>query len=179
MDNHSVAGSGETETTRRTVLKAAVGVLSALAAVVVGVPAVATLLGRPSRLKKSGLAPVARLSSLPLRQPVNLKYIQVVEQAFVRVPATRDVWAVRMSDSDVRVYSPICPHLGCRYDWNPAAGEFMCPCHGSIFALDGKVLGGPAPRPLDTLPFKVEKGELYVEWQVFEVGVPRKIVIAG
>jgi cytochrome b6-f complex iron-sulfur subunit len=55
----------------------------------------------------------------------------------------------------------VCTHLGCSYkpfaeaDQAPhATGYFIkkvhahCPCHGSIFARDGTVLGGPAPRPL-------------------------------
>jgi cytochrome b6-f complex iron-sulfur subunit len=55
----------------------------------------------------------------------------------------------------------VCTHLGCSYkpfaqaDAAPHASGFFiqqvhahCPCHGSIFARDGTVLGGPAPRPL-------------------------------
>jgi menaquinol-cytochrome c reductase iron-sulfur subunit len=57
------------------------------------------------------------------------------------------------------------------------AYEFACPCHGSIYSIAGKVLGGPAPRPLDTLPMKLEKGELFEEWEMFRVGIPRKILV--
>lgn len=41
----------------------------------------------------------------------------------------------------------ICTHLGCtpRLD----ADEFVCPCHGSRFARDGRVLAAPATRALD------------------------------
>jgi len=44
--------------------------------------------------------------------------------------------------------SLVCPHLGCRPAWHPASGRFLCPCHGSSFALDGSRLTGPAPRGL-------------------------------
>ena len=33
------------------------------------------------------------------------------------------------------------------------------------------------PRPLDTLPTKIEKGELFVEWETFKVGIPEKILV--
>ncbi len=45
----------------------------------------------------------------------------------------------------------ICPHLGCRPAWHSARGRFLCPCHGSAFALDGSRLAGPATRGLSHL----------------------------
>lgn len=44
-----------------------------------------------------------------------------------------------------------CPHLGCTVPWNDAAGEFHCPCHGSIYDRNGVLLAGPAPRPMDLM----------------------------
>ena len=97
--------------------------------------------------------------------------------AYVRESVIRHLWAVKHSDTDVTVFSPICTHLGCQYDWNPASGHFECPCHGSVYAPDGTVLGGPAPRRLDTLPTRIEKGRLSVEWQQFRSGTPEKIPV--
>lgn len=39
---------------------------------------------------------------------------------------------------------PRCPHLGCALKWNPAEHSWDCPCHGSRFAEDGKLLDNPA-----------------------------------
>jgi len=46
----------------------------------------------------------------------------------------------------VRAVSAVCTHLGCILE-NTTEG-FECPCHGSRYDLEGKVLSGPAPRHL-------------------------------
>ncbi len=54
------------------------------------------------------------------------------------------------ADNDgLHAISNVCTHLGCiisAVDWG-----FQCPCHGSKFDKSGKVIGGPAPRPLPWL----------------------------
>ena len=37
-----------------------------------------------------------------------------------------------------------CPHLGCALKWNSAEHSWDCPCHGSRFSENGKVLENPA-----------------------------------
>lgn len=42
----------------------------------------------------------------------------------------------------------VCTHLGCVVPWNKAENKFMCPCHGSQYNKEGKVIRGPAPLSL-------------------------------
>lgn len=43
-----------------------------------------------------------------------------------------------------------CPHLGCALKWNNAEHSWDCPCHGSRFAENGKVINNPANGDLKT-----------------------------
>ena len=47
------------------------------------------------------------------------------------------------------VASAVCTHLGCTVNHFSSDQKFHCPCHGSVFAADGTVQHGPAPRALD------------------------------
>jgi cytochrome b6-f complex iron-sulfur subunit len=42
----------------------------------------------------------------------------------------------------------ICTHMNCTVSYNALNVELDCPCHGSTYEVDGRVIGGPAPLPL-------------------------------
>lgn len=177
MDERKSHPDPPAEATRRGFFRIAIGILGGVAGLVLGIPLVGSLVGNAFRKKTPRWARVVMVESLPLGQPTVLSFTNQSSEGYLRETVVRNVWAVRRSATEVTVYSPICTHLGCRYDWEPNSGRFLCPCHGSLFALDGKVLAGPAPRPLDTLPVKIENGELFVEWERFELGIARKIPV--
>ncbi|MDX8407653.1 MAG: ubiquinol-cytochrome c reductase iron-sulfur subunit [Mariprofundaceae bacterium] len=76
--------------------------------------------------------------------------------------------------TDLVAFSPKCPHLGCNVHWSSDDHEFLCPCHGSRFALDGHVTDGPAPRGLDTLPVRMNENQLEIMDMEFRAGIPDK-----
>jgi menaquinol-cytochrome c reductase iron-sulfur subunit len=71
-------------------------------------------------------------------------------------------WVVKRADKTVTAFGPQCTHLGCAYHWEEGKNEFLCPCHSSVFSVEGKVVSGPAPRPLDRYEVKVEGNHLMV-----------------
>lgn len=66
--------------------------------------------------------------------------------------------AVARGDSDeLYAVSPVCPHMKCFVHWNTAERTWDCPCHGSRFLMEGKVIYGPAVT--DLTPKEVKAGE--------------------
>jgi Rieske Fe-S protein len=51
----------------------------------------------------------------------------------------------------VTKFSAKCNHLGCIVAWNPLEKSFDCPCHGSRFFYNGKVVNGPANNDLEKI----------------------------
>lgn len=58
--------------------------------------------------------------------------------------------------------SRVCTHLGCLVNYDEEEERLVCPCHAGIYDLDGRVLSGPPPRPLQQLPLKVEGNKIIV-----------------
>ena len=71
-------------------------------------------------------------------------------------------WLVRSDIGGVVAFNPSCTHQQCIYAWTPDEGRFVCACHEGAFALDGTVLEGPPPRPLDRYPTRLIDGRLQV-----------------
>jgi menaquinol-cytochrome c reductase iron-sulfur subunit len=166
---------------RRSFLSWATGLLAVIGGVVVGIPLIGELAAPAGAAGKEGFVEVGNVGDLEIGVPKDLGFVDPTQDLFIRENVPRSVWAVKSSDAEeggVVVYSSACTHLGCKYDWDAAAGRFVCPCHGSTFNLEGKVLGGPAPRPLDTLPSKVGKdGALLVQWVQYKEGTDQKTEI--
>ncbi len=53
-----------------------------------------------------------------------------------------------------------CTHLGCTFPWNGNDEQFQCPCHGSRYDADGRVMRGPADRPLKLVHVSVRQGAI-------------------
>lgn len=77
------------------------------------------------------------------------------------VPGSR--FPVYLRKADEGSYTAVllrCTHRGCQPD--PEADRLTCPCHGSEFAFDGRVLMGPADRPLERHSVEVQGDSLLI-----------------
>ncbi len=67
----------------------------------------------------------------------------------------RENWGV----DGILCYSKICTHVGCPISlWEQQTHHLLCPCHQSTFDLadNGRVIFGPAARPVPQLPLAVD-----------------------
>jgi len=78
--------------------------------------------------------------------------------------ADEKIFVFRDREKGFAVASAVCTHLGCTVNYFQSDGRFHCPCHGSVFAADGKVMHGPAPRPLEWFEVTLARdGQLHVD----------------
>ena len=77
------------------------------------------------------------------------------------------VYIVRAPEGYFYAVSAVCTHLGCITNWKSEEGIIACPCHGSKFDKEGRVIGGPAPRPLPRFSVSLDtQGQLVVDKSV-------------
>jgi cytochrome b6-f complex iron-sulfur subunit len=82
-------------------------------------------------------------------------------QAFVQAPGMqRPIYVRRLASGEISAVLASCTHQGCQPE--PVADRLACPCHGSEFGFDGRVLQGPAERPLIRYDVAVEGADLVV-----------------
>lgn len=152
--------------TRRSFYINAINLLASLIAAALAIPAAAYLLMRPKGAEDNGLSEVADLSQLKIGKPEEVLYDRKRIDGWRKVKEKTSVWLVRTDEHSVTAFDPACTHLGCAYHWEAAKNEFICPCHASAFSIEGKVLAGPAPRPLDRYVVTVAAGKISIGSQV-------------
>ena len=107
------------------------------------------------------------------------------QDAWLRQPGVPvgSILVQRATESEFRVFSAVCPHLGCAVGYQEKTQSYLCPCHTSSFTLAGGLLPhadgspNPAPRGLDPLEWRVQGGQLQVKWVSYKTGTPERVVI--
>jgi menaquinol-cytochrome c reductase iron-sulfur subunit len=121
--------------------------------------------------------PLGKLSEFPEGAASEVRLRAPERDAWLTAPAdVGSVYVIRNGNS-ARVLSATCPHLGCPVDYDARSRHFECPCHRSVFALDGDRLSGPAPRGLDPLESSVKGDELSCRFVRFRPGRADRRVI--
>lgn len=154
------------KTTRRSFYSAVINGLGALITAALALPAAAYLLIKPKSQKQGAWVDAADLNQLQIKKPEEVVFRRTRIDGWRVVNEKTTAWVVRMDDQNVVAYTPQCTHLGCAYHWDEQQKNFLCPCHTSVFSIDGKVLSGPAPRPLDRFETRVDNGKLLIGSQI-------------
>jgi len=148
--------------TRRSFHLALIYILGGIISLALALPTILYLLV-PGRLRKqSSFFDAGDVGQLTPGQPVEMSFQRSRLDGWKLTTEKKTAWVVKAPDNKIVAYSPSCTHLGCAVHWETGESRFKCPCHGSDFALDGKVLAGPAPRPLDQYLTKIENNRLQI-----------------
>lgn len=92
--------------------------------------------------------------------PVDLGPASAVPMGGGRIYAEENVVVTQPSAGIYKAFSATCTHAGCQVA-TVKDGLIHCPCHLSEFSIaDGSVKGGPAPKPLPSLPVTEADGRL-------------------
>jgi Rieske Fe-S protein len=95
----------------------------------------------------SGGAVLAKLSDVPVGQAISAKN------------DGQPICIAQPTAGAAVAFSAVCTHMGCTVE--PAGKQLNCPCHGSQYdAFTGKVLAGPAPKPLPAVDVHVAGGNI-------------------
>jgi len=148
--------------TRRAFFLAAVYGLWGLIAAALSIPAAIYLLLPPKLRGEGEWSEAGDVTKMAPNSPVEMVFRRNRVDGWRILSEKTTAWAVKLDNSQVIAFAPQCTHLGCAYHWDDAKKNFLCPCHTSVFSIDGKVLSGPAPRPLDRYESKVENNKLMV-----------------
>lgn len=92
--------------------------------------------------------------------PVTLRISR--QDGYAQVVDRKVVYLVR-SGQDVRALESTCTHLGCRTSYDREGKRIVCPCHGGVFGVDGRVLDGPPPEPLRSLATRIDGDQVMVQ----------------
>ncbi len=114
------------------------------------------------------LYPLFRFLSAPLKSLARARCVTLAKSE-VPINATKDVMIgptpviiINTRDKGFLAFSKVCTHLGCLVKYDKERQLFICPCHAGIFDLEGNVVSGPPPKPLQKFAVRVEGDNLVI-----------------
>lgn len=133
---------------RRDLLLRGTGLGMGMVGLMLSVPAVGFLLSPLFTRQKTAWVTVGPIDDVPIEQPIAMVAEVPVGTGYATAPVQRVVYVVRKRNGETLALSNICSHMQCDVHWDPNLGRFLCPCHGGLYDIDGRNVGGPPPQPL-------------------------------
>ncbi len=160
---------GKNELTRRDFIKGTAVAIGGLIGALIGIPSIVYLLSPSLKVQEdTDSIALGPLENYPIGIPTRFDFTKTKVNGWERTSVNYGLFVVRKSDSEVRVFSDICTHLGCRVNWHPDVQHYISPCHDGHFDIMGKNISGPPPRPLDEFVTKIENGNLFITLPPFK-----------
>ena len=164
--NSMAYNRGNKPVTRRKFLSYAIGAISGAIGAAVALPVVGYFLSPVWKKKTPRLTPIASVSDIVVGEPIFITYEERMRDGWYVSTLSKGGWGVTKDGKEFVLFDPRCTHLNCPYYWDKEKKIFQCPCHNGQFDIDGNVLGGPPPRPLDRLETIIEDGNILVTGKI-------------
>jgi len=148
---------------RRRFLSAAIVAIGGVITAVVGIPAVAYLVGPALKQQVEEWVQLGSVKKVETGTPTLFKVTLKHQTGWVTSEEELAAYVLTEDGQNFVALSNICTHLGCRLRWIPEQGKFFCPCHNGIFNKDGSIVSGPQPRPMDRFQTKLDNGILFIK----------------
>lgn len=124
------------------------GVATGVIGVLISIPAIGFLISPLFGKKTTTWVTVGPVDQVPIGVPTPLTAELPIGQGPPAAPQKRIVYVVRHANGSIKVLSNICTHMQCNVHWDTLLQQFLCPCHGGLYDIDGQNIGGPPPQPL-------------------------------
>jgi cytochrome b6-f complex iron-sulfur subunit len=69
---------------------------------------------------------------------------------------------VRVSDTEWKAFSAVCTHLNCTVQYRPSTRQIWCACHNGTYDMNGRVVSGPPPNPLEEYAANIRGDEVVI-----------------
>jgi cytochrome b6-f complex iron-sulfur subunit len=74
----------------------------------------------------------------------------------------KPVLLIRSSETDWKALTAVCTHLNCTVQYQENTHQIWCACHNGFYDLNGKVISGPPPKPLDEYVVRIRGDEVVI-----------------
>jgi menaquinol-cytochrome c reductase iron-sulfur subunit len=133
---------------RRQMMILGTGVGASVIGLMLSAPALGFLLSPLFIQRRTVWVTVGPIDRVPVGTPTPLVAHIPAEQGWPVPSEPRIVYVVKKADGKLHTFANICTHMQCDVHWQPSLNQFVCPCHGGLYDIDGQNVGGPPPQPL-------------------------------
>jgi Rieske Fe-S protein len=79
---------------------------------------------------------------------------------------SRPALLIRVNETEWRAFSAICTHLNCTVQFQDSTRQIWCACHNGYYDINGKVVSGPPPRPLEEYSVHIRGEDIVITRRV-------------
>ena len=136
-------------------------VSGAVVAVLLGIPIVGFLISPLFRQQQVVWRKVGDISAVPDGEPTKFE-VAFPQDVWTTAEENLAVYVVK-AGNNTKVFSNVCTHMQCPVRWQADLGQFLCPCHGGLYDITGKNIGGPPPKPLPQYVHRIDGTTLFIQ----------------